>query len=231
MQAKGWVTWLERRVPLRQRGRAEGPFPGAVWSTLVNYLAHLYLSRHDDEAMLAALLSDFVGSSQLGAWPVAQQREIRLHWRVDSYTDGHPAVRSLRERFPDGRRRYAGIALDVYFDHLLARDWARFHPEPLDAFSGRVYSLLRAQAERLPERLRRLAPLMISGDWLGSYRQRDAVDLAVARIATRLSRNGDKLVACLPILRANESAVQAGFDTFFPELQQYVEQQRRDAQA
>ncbi|HLU12828.1 MAG TPA: ACP phosphodiesterase, partial [Arenimonas sp.] len=69
------------------------------------------------------------------------------------------------------------------------------------------------------------------GDWLGSYRQRDAVDLAVARIATRLSRNGDKLVACLPILRANESAVQAGFDTFFPELQQYVEQQRRDAQA
>lgn len=197
----------------------------------MNYLAHLYLSRHDNEAMLAALLSDFVGSSQLGAWPVAQQREIRLHWRVDSYTDGHPAVRSLRERFPDGRRRYAGIALDVYFDHLLARDWGRFHPEPLDAFSSRVYGLLRAQAERLPERLRRLAPLMISGDWLGSYRQRDAVDLAVARIATRLSRNGDKLVACLSILRANEPAVQAGFDTFFPELQQYVEQQRRDAQA
>jgi acyl carrier protein phosphodiesterase len=195
----------------------------------MNYLAHLYLARHDDDAMLAALLSDFVGSSQLEAWPMAQQREIRLHWQVDSYTDGHAAVKALRELFPDGRRRYAGIALDVYFDHLLARDWARFHPEPLDDFSSRVYGLLRAQAERLPERLRRLAPLMISGDWLGSYRQRDSVDLAVRRIATRLSRNGDRLVACLPLLRANEPAVQAGFAAFFPELQQFVERQRREA--
>ncbi|KAA2285079.1 ACP phosphodiesterase [Arenimonas fontis] len=195
----------------------------------MNYLAHLYLARHDDEAMLAALLGDFVGSSALEAWPATWQREIRLHWRVDSYTDAHPAVKALRELFPDGRRRYAGIALDVHFDHLLARDWARFHPEPLQTFSDRVYGLLRSHHARLPERLRRLAPLMIAGDWLGSYRRRESVDQALRRIATRLSRNGDKLVACLPILRAHEPAVQAGFDTFFPELRQFVERQRRAA--
>ena len=54
---------------------------------------------------------------------------------LDRYTDDHPSVAALRSRFPDGHRRYAGIALDVYFDHLLARDWSHWSDEPLDVFT------------------------------------------------------------------------------------------------
>ena len=59
---------------------------------------------------------------------------------------------------------------------------------------------------------------MAAHDWLGSYRERGNVDAAVRGIATRLSRNGDKLVACLDVLRANEARVDAAFDAFFPDL-------------
>lgn len=185
----------------------------------MNYLAHLHLARHHDDAMLGAMLGDFVGTAGLDDWPEPVRREIRLHWRIDGYTDAHPAVRELRAVFPEGRRRYAGILLDVYFDHLLARDWARWHPEaPLRDFSRRVYGLLLRRLPALPGRLQRIAPVMAAGDWLGSYRDRDTVDRATARIATRLSRNGDKLVECLPVLRANEAAAEAAFEAFFPEL-------------
>ena len=37
-------------------------------------------------------------------------------------------------------------------------------------------------------------------------------------IATRLSRNGERLIACLDVLRANETAVDAAFEAFFPDL-------------
>ena len=63
---------------------------------------------------------------------------------------------------------------------------------------------------------------MASGDWLGSYRQRDSVDLAVTRIATRLSRNGQCLVACLEDLRRHEAEIAAGFELFFPQLAAYA---------
>ena len=46
------------------------------------------------------------------------------------------------------------------------------------------------------------------------------MDRAVRGISTRLSRNGDKLVACLDVLRANEAAAQAAFEAFFPALVQ-----------
>ena len=191
----------------------------------MNFLAHLYLTRHSDAAMLGGLLGDFVGSAELVHYPDEVQREIRLHRRIDSYTDRHPAVLAAKALFPEGRRRYAGILLDVYFDHLLARDWDRYHPVALDHFTRNFYALLMAQPV-LPERLRAILPGFVRHDWLGSYRDRDSIDQAVRRIATRLSRNGDKLVQCIPILREHERTVDRRFEEFFPELEAYVARER-----
>jgi acyl carrier protein phosphodiesterase len=193
----------------------------------MNYLAHLYLARHGDDAMLGALLGDFVfGVSGPDAYPAPIRTEILLHRRIDRYTDAHPSVTAARAMFTDGRRRYAGIALDVYYDHLLARDWARWCDVDLDAFTTRFYRHLLANHAQLPARLQTIAPMMARHDWLGSYRERDSVDHAVRRIATRLSRNGDKLVACLEDLRAHEPAIERGFEALLTDLSAHATELR-----
>jgi acyl carrier protein phosphodiesterase len=194
----------------------------------MNYLAHLYLARPGHEAMLGALLGDFVfGTAALQDWSPVVRREILVHRKVDRYTDEHPRVVQARSLFGEGLRRYAGIALDVYYDHCLARDWACWSDEPLDDFTAPFYRYLLSRLDELPERLRAIAPRIAAHDWLGSYRERDSVDLAVTRIATRLSRNGDRLVACLDDLRAHEAEIAAGFDAFFPQLVARVRDLRR----
>ena len=186
----------------------------------VNYLAHAWLARHSDDAILGAILGDFVfGQSGLQDWPPAVRAEIVRHRRIDLYTDAHPAVVVARGLFDDaGLRRYAGIVLDVHFDHCLARHWQRWNDAPLADFTARVYRVLLARRDALPPRLRAIAPRMAAHDWLGSYVQRGNVDHAVRGIATRLSRNGDKLVACLDVLRVEEPRIEAAFEAFFPDL-------------
>ena len=194
----------------------------------MNYLAHAWLARHSDDAILGALLGDFVlGQSTLDDWPAPVRAEIVRHRRIDRYTDAHPAVAAARARFGP-LRRYAGIVLDVYFDHCLARDWARWETTPLDAFTGRIYRILDERRGVLPPRLAALAPRMAAHDWLGSYARRESMDTAVRGIATRLSRNGEKLVACLEVLRADEPHVQATFEAFFPDLLQAAAALRAD---
>ncbi|WP_372016543.1 acyl carrier protein phosphodiesterase [Pseudoxanthomonas sp. 10H] len=195
----------------------------------MNYLAHLYLARPDPEAMLGALLGDFVfGRSALEDYSAVERREILVHRQVDRYTDDHPQVAGARALFAPGLRRYAGIALDVFYDHCLARDWSRHCDTPLDDFTAAFYRHLLSRLDDLPPRLRAIAPRIAAHDWLGSYRDRASVDLAVRRIATRLSRNGDRLVACLDDLRRHEAAITAGFEVFFPQLVAHVQALRRD---
>lgn len=197
----------------------------------MNYLAHLYLAPPDEDALLGALLGDFVTGSDLSAWATDVQREIRLHRHIDSYTDAHPEVQALRSLFPQGQRRFAGIALDVHFDHLLARDWAEYSSQPLAAFCQRVYALLLRRLPELPPRLQTLAPPMASGDWLSGYRQRASVDRALSVMAGRLPRGGAELIALLPRLGEHGERIEAGFKAFFPELRREVAHARQRLQA
>ncbi|WP_133478889.1 ACP phosphodiesterase [Cognatilysobacter segetis] len=195
----------------------------------MNWLAHLYLARHSDAALLGALLGDFAaGSNGLERFGRVEHAEILLHRRIDRFTDTHPDVTALRAQFPEGHRRFAGVVLDVYFDHLLSRDWPTRAPAapPLDAFTARVYDVLRERHADLPPRLQAIAPRMAASDWLGSYRERDSVDRAVTRMAGRLSRQGERLVATLDDLRRVEPLAEATFDAFFPDLERFVTRTR-----
>ncbi|NHZ93007.1 DUF479 domain-containing protein [Massilia sp. CCM 8733] len=196
----------------------------------MNYLAHIYLARYSDEAMLGALLGDFVKPSADGQFSAVTQAEILIHRKVDTFTDSHPVVLAAKSLFDGPGRRYSGILLDVFYDHVLAQQWARYSEVPLADFIAGFYGTLRRQAAVLPPKLAELAPHMIEQDWLGSYQSYAGVDRAVRRISTRLSKNGDLMRAALDDLERHAAAIAGGFDVFFPELFTFVESQRHERQ-
>ncbi|HXA47983.1 MAG TPA: ACP phosphodiesterase [Burkholderiaceae bacterium] len=192
----------------------------------MNYLAHIFLARQSDHAMLGALLGDFAKADVTGKFGREIEREILIHRKVDIYTDSHPVVVAAREYFDPVRRRYAGIVLDMFYDHVLAKNWATYCETPLGDFVANFYRVLRENFALLPERLAYIAPKMIEQDWLGSYRDYSAVELAVTRTSSRLSRNGDLLRDGLIDVQANYAALGNGFHEFFHDLIRYTETYR-----
>jgi acyl carrier protein phosphodiesterase len=187
----------------------------------MNFLAHAFLAGPDPEAVLGSLMGDFVKGPLRGRFPPALERALAQHRAVDSFTDAHPVVRASRARVAPPHRRFAGIVVDMYYDHFLARDWDAFADEPLAGFTARVYAVLHAHQARLPERLRRIAPSMARLDWLGSYRHVEAVHAALDRMGERL-RRGDALLGAGEALLPRYAALRADFHAFFPELVRYA---------
>jgi acyl carrier protein phosphodiesterase len=196
----------------------------------MNFLAHIYLARHSDEAMLGALLGDFVKPHSDDRYSLEMEAEILTHRKVDAFTDSHPIVLDAKGLFDGPGRRYSGILLDVFYDHLLAKHWENYSDDDLGQFIARFYGALRTNADVLPARLAQMAPVMIEQDWLGSYRQYEGVEIAVRRISTRLSKNGDQMRDGLNDLRANYAQIETGFHSFFPELIAFVEARRSEQQ-
>lgn len=192
----------------------------------MNYLAHILLADDSHEARLGALLGDFVrGGGEADFGPVIQA-EILMHRRIDSYTDSHALVRQAKALFAPGRRRFAGIVLDIFYDHLLVQRWSRYAHQPLDDFIAAFYRGLEAQPHLFPPRFAAIATRMVEEDWLGSYATPAGMEWAVQRVSGRLSRNGHLLRECLLDLRMHQAAIAGGFDQFFPQLVEYVRCQR-----
>lgn len=192
----------------------------------MNYLAHLFLAGTDPEAQLGGLLGDFVKPGSGEVFTPVIEREIRVHRLIDSYTDAHPVVLAAKSRFRPAARRYAGIILDVYYDHCLAVEWSNYSAEDLNAFIQRFYRGLANAGVDLPERLKLRAPVMISEDWLGSYRTHAGFETAMVRLSTRLSRGAADMIAGLADVAEHADVLRESFRAFFPELRDYVERSR-----
>ncbi|MBX8473209.1 acyl carrier protein phosphodiesterase [Pseudomonas capsici] len=187
----------------------------------MNYLAHLHLGGQRPAQLLGSLYGDFVKGPLPGRFPAELEASIRLHRSIDSFTDNHPLIKDAMARFPAQRRRYAGIMLDVFFDHCLARDWHRYADIPLESFTRKVYGALAAERQ-LPERLALIAPRMAAQDWLGSYREFDVLEQVLGGISRRLSRP-EGLAGAMQELQALYQPLSADFAEFYPLLQDFAQ--------
>lgn len=189
----------------------------------MNYLAHLHLGGPGREDRLGSLYGDFVKGSA-DVWPAGIAAGIRLHRRIDVYTDDHPLVIRAKTRLPAARRRVAGLLVDVFFDHCLARLWHDYAEQPLPDFIADCYQTLLEEPE-LPPRLARIAPLMARQDWLGSYRDFAVLERVVEGMARRLSRP-ELLAGAFAELDAAYDGLLADFRDFYPQLQAFAAAER-----
>jgi acyl carrier protein phosphodiesterase len=191
----------------------------------VNILAHAFLAAPDAELMLGSLIGDFVRGRIDPALPPAVRAGIALHRAVDAYTDAHAEIARARELFDPPFRRYAGILLDMWFDHLLARQWARYGEGDLDEFSNGVRGLLATSAPLVPERMRGFVAYLDAHELPAAYRHTAVIGDALRGISQRLTR-ANPLGEALPVLVALHAPLQARFDAFFPELRNFASIER-----
>lgn len=186
----------------------------------MNYLAHLHLGGDAPSQLLGSLYGDFVKGRLEGRFPADIEAAIRLHRRIDAFTDSHPLIERARARFPAERRRTSGILLDLFFDHCLARHWQDYATQPLPVFTARVYAVLGAEAQ-LPERLAHIAPRMAAQDWLGSYRDFAVLEQVLYGMRRRLSKPQLLDGAMVELERLYEP-LSDDFRAFYPQLQAFA---------
>ena len=188
----------------------------------MNFLAHLCLANGEPGLMLGGLFGDFVrGRRALKAFPEPVRQGIVLHRYVDRWTDHSSVVKKLRRQFPREFRRYAGIIIDLAFDHELAINWWRYMPGSLERFDLEVRDLLRDNVDLVPEKLTGFMRYADRHGLFTAYREEDVTLYALAGVGTRLSRPN-------PLHRVSEIWPQLApefklsFRQFFPQIQSEV---------
>jgi acyl carrier protein phosphodiesterase len=191
----------------------------------MNWLAHVFLSEPTVENRLGNLLGDLVKGKDLDGLNEQLRLGVSRHYAIDKFTDTHPIVKISKHRIDKEYSRFAGILIDVFYDHLLAKNWASYSDLKFADFISEIYASFQNYPGDIPQTAQDVIDRLIDGDWLSSYQHLTGVKNTLQRIDYRIQkRMGDKikLVDAMPILEREYLNLDRDFKLFFPELQQHI---------
>lgn len=187
----------------------------------MNFLAHAYLSFGDRDILVGNMIADMVRGKQIELYPQRVQLGIQIHRHIDRFTDIHPVNAEAMTFFRDAARKYAGVFVDVSYDHFLALDEQHEPAQGWKNFARQCYDLVSEYKGLLPPGFSSLFGYMRREDWLYNYRNR----WLIKRSFRRLKQRAAYLDRKAPIFDAFEdhyTEIGGCYNRFFPELEAYV---------
>jgi len=176
------------------------------------------LSGDDPMVKIGNFMADGIRGRDFEMYPKGIQKGIFLHRAIDTFTDVHPLFRQGTKRLHEKYHHYAGVIVDVFYDHFLAANWARYSDVTLMDFSQEFYKILEDHDELLSDKTRHMLPIMKRENWLFSYATPSGIESILKQMDYRTKHRSKMGEAKTELLHFYDE-FQEEFTDFFEEIQ------------
>lgn len=183
----------------------------------MNFLAHIYLSGDNDLIKIGNFMADGIRGKQFVNYPSEIQKGIILHRGIDTFTDAHPIFRQSTKRLHQNYHHYAGVIVDVLYDHFLAKNWKNYSDEKLTEYVDRFYQSLVDNKHSLSERIVTIMPILFKENWLVAYETIEGIQHILTQMDRR-TKNQSNMRFAVQDLTEFYTEFENEFTTFFKEL-------------
>ena len=194
----------------------------------MNILAHAALSGKQADLMVGNFVGDFIKGDPANVrhhLTAGQVAGVRLHRAIDTFTDAHPDVAAVRTLLHPRCHKYAGAAVDIFFDYFLASDFQKLTGQSLADFVQVFYGVIQENASALPPAAARMAEYMIRQDWLTNYQFIEGIDRSLKGVSRRTAYPSG-LDTAIDDLLTYHDRIARHFSYFWPDLIEHCEQKR-----
>ena len=188
----------------------------------MNFLAHALLSGSDPDILIGNFVADAVKGNNIDTFREGVRNGIILHREIDRYTDHHPVFIRSTKRIKEEYGRYAGVVVDIYYDHFLAANWEKYDDTDLSEFAVSVYSLMLSNYKILPPKSRRILPYMVIHNWLVGYSRFKDLQWVFNGMSRRSRKYNSKMEGAVESLKNDYENFGQDFREFFPDMQKHA---------
>ncbi|WP_394759499.1 ACP phosphodiesterase [Flavobacterium sp.] len=192
----------------------------------MNYLAHIFLSGNNDLLKIGNFMADGIRGNDYLKFPEDVKNGIILHRHIDTFTDAHPIYRKSKHRLHEKYGHYAGVIMDILYDHFLAKNWSHYSSEKLEDYTANFYKSLEDNYDILTEKTQNLMPYMTERNWLTSYATIAGIEMILFQMDYRTKHRANMQEAVVE-LQEFYSEFEKEFTLFFEELRAFCLQQMK----
>jgi acyl carrier protein phosphodiesterase len=189
----------------------------------MNFLAHIYLSNDNDLIKIGNFMADGIHGKHFDHFPLDIQKGIILHRAIDTFTDAHPIFRQSTKKLHKNYHHYAGVIVDIFYDHFLAKNWVVYSNENLEEYVERFYQSLQENKDFLTDRTKGLMPYMIEQNWILSYQTIEGINRILTQMDGR-TKNKSNMRYATNELTEYYLEFEQEFTAFFEDIREYANQ-------
>jgi acyl carrier protein phosphodiesterase len=183
----------------------------------MNYLAHAFLSKNDDHLLIGNFIADHLRGNDFSAYTPRIIEGIHLHRKIDNFTDTHTEFKKSKRIFYNGFEKYSGVLVDIYFDHLLAKNFLKHSKEDLYSFAKKVYEVYTNHQHLIPASSSRFLEYVIQNNIYYSYSTIQGIEKVLFHLSHRI-KHGVQLNNSVVLFNKHEKELQENFDAFFKDV-------------
>jgi acyl carrier protein phosphodiesterase len=187
----------------------------------MNFLAHFYLSGDSEERMIGNFLADFVRGKQFEQYHPEIIQGILLHRKIDAYTDAHPVFKQSVQRLRDKYAKYAGVIVDVFYDHILAVNWEHYASRSLQEYTQQIHQVLQQHQHQLTNDAQLFLKYMLHYNVPFFYAQKEGIQKVLEGMSRR-TRFPSRMEEAIYELETDYPLFEKDFQAFFPDIQDFV---------
>jgi len=188
----------------------------------MNFLAHIYLSGDSMEILIGNFIGDYVKGKKFTGYPEEVKQGIMLHRKIDSFTDSHAITRASKKVIAEKYGLYAGIVVDIFYDHFLSANWDLYSEMPLREYIHDRYRLLDSGFSIFPVGVKSWFPYFIKSNWLETYIHFEGLNMVFKRMSYRTSLP-DHSDYAVNQLKENYNFLKENFIEFFADMREMVQ--------
>lgn len=188
----------------------------------MNFLAHIYLSGPSEEIMTGNFIGDAIKGNAFNHYPEKIKKGILLHRKIDHFTDNNTIVTLSKNKLRKLYGKYAGIVVDIFYDHFLSVNWDKYSHTNREDFIKYAYKILLSKNTYIPAKVTRFLPYMVLFDWLGSYINIESIRMVLNGMSKRTSLPNHSNEA-IEILKKSYHLFDNEFNIFFPQIINFAE--------
>ncbi len=183
----------------------------------MNFLAHSVLTPETDHWLLGNLVADLIKKKEYYLLPDDIQQGVRLHYKIDEYTDQHTLVYQGTKLLHETQGKYSPVATDLIWDLCLAEQWDSLTNLHMDEHINRVYAHLLMSSQYFETKLEGKVKYLVDKDFLRHYTTIDKMQGICEKIhaRTKFASNLDKLMDDYVNHRQEFNDI---FSQYFPQL-------------
>ena len=132
-------------------------------------------------------MGDCVKGCSYDYYPERVAAGILMHRAIDTFTDSHEVSAQCRTLLRPVAGKFAGVALDLLYYHVLARNWSLFSTKALDVFADDVYRRINQRFNELTMENRIMMGYMERENWLLRYATTEGMQRSLSGMSKRIS--------------------------------------------